>query len=74
MTLFKLPVMSGSILGLCADHLVGPGPTGSVRDGLPLMLCVSTWKGPLLGYSHNFCITFTPAHLVGRTNYKSKVI
>lgn len=28
----------------------------------------------LVGYSHNFCATFTSAHLVGGANYRSKVI
>lgn len=31
------------------------------------------WLGQsLVGHSHNFCAIFTPAHLVGRTNYSSK--
>lgn len=37
--------------------------------GMGLQLCQSS-----VGHSHNFCTIFTPAHLVGRTNCRSKIM
>ena len=64
--------MFGFILDLWAIQPLDPGIPGSVRGGLPHMAWVSSWT---IGcHSHNFYTTFIPAHLVGRTNCRSKVL
>lgn len=66
--------MFGSILGLLGylDHLL-PGPPDNVRSWLSLGIGLKLEES-LLGYSHKFCVTFTPVCLPGRTNCRPKVL
>ena len=47
---------------------LGPGPWGwAPSQGMDLQLCQS-----VVGHFNNFCAIFTPAHLVDRTNCRTK--
>ena len=61
-----------STLGLYSVHSLGPGPLGSIMGEFPLM-DLKLYQS-LLDHSHKFCITYTPAYLVGRANCRSKIL
>ena len=63
--------MVSSILGLWSVLLLVSGHAGSVRDGLPLVAWAIIYKS-WVGHSYKF--TIVPAHLVGSTQFRSKVL
>jgi hypothetical protein len=71
--LFVVPFVFGSFLGPWTMQLLSLGLPGNVGS----LLWLGSQAGlvmSLVSHSHNFCATSTPAHLVGKTNFRPKVM
>lgn len=66
--------MHGSILGLLANQPLGLNPSGSVSDGLPLIVKASSWISLWLATTTISVLLFSPSIPVGVANYTSAFV
>lgn len=71
--IYLLPVMRGSILGLWDVQPPFAGHPHKAISRFPLMVSLK-WDQSLIGHSHKFCTTISPARLAGGTNCRLQVL